>query len=144
MKIEPRPDSNRGVRKAIPIYSSHLDLMRGLAALTVMFGHLKFFLGGIGRLPDANTLSAGGRGFVPPLLPNPNQMNPAHEAVIVFFVLSGVLVGGSVFRERAQGTFSWSLYLLKRLSRLLTVLVPALLVGLVFDSGTRYLLQHYP
>jgi peptidoglycan/LPS O-acetylase OafA/YrhL len=45
MMIDPQPDPGRAVRKEVPIYSSHLDLFRGLAAITVMVGHLKFFLG---------------------------------------------------------------------------------------------------
>jgi peptidoglycan/LPS O-acetylase OafA/YrhL len=137
MTIYPLPGPNRAVCQDVPIYSSHFDLFRGLAALAVMIGHLKFFLGGI-RGP-----ATGGVGFVPPLAENPNQMNPAHEAVIVFFVLSGVLVGGSVLRDRKTKLFSWSLYLLRRLSRLLTVLLPALLVGFLVDSATRHLLLHY-
>ncbi len=137
MTIYPLLDPNRAVRQDIPIYSSHFDLIRGLAALAVMIGHLKFFLGGIG------SPARGSGGFVPPLAANPNQMNPAHEAVIVFFVLSGVLVGGSVLREQRTKSFSWNLYLLRRLSRLLTVLIPALLLGFVIDSATRHLLLHF-
>jgi peptidoglycan/LPS O-acetylase OafA/YrhL len=138
MTIDPLADANRARRREIPLYSLHLDLIRGLAALAVMIGHLKFFLGSLGRP------ASGGGGFVPPLAPDPNQMNPAHEAVIVFFVLSGVLVGGSVLREHGARTFSWGQYLLKRLSRLLTVLVPALLIGFVIDSTTKYVLLQYP
>jgi peptidoglycan/LPS O-acetylase OafA/YrhL len=139
MTIDPQPDPRRAVRQEIPIYSSHLDLLRGLAAITVMVGHLKFFLGSLGK-----PYSGGGEmRFGPPLAPNPNQMNPAHEAVIIFFVLSGVLVGGSVLREQGAQLFSWGPYLLRRLSRLLTVLVPALLIGFVIDSTTRHLIAHF-
>jgi peptidoglycan/LPS O-acetylase OafA/YrhL len=137
MMIDPQPDPGRAVRKEVPIYSSHLDLFRGLAAITVMVGHLKFFLGSL-----AKPYSGGEMRFGPPLVPNPNQMNPAHEAVIIFFVLSGVLVGGSVLREQGKQLFSWGPYLLRRLSRLLTVLVPALLIGFVIDSTTRHLIAH--
>jgi peptidoglycan/LPS O-acetylase OafA/YrhL len=59
-----------------------------------------------------------------------------HEAVMVFFVLSGFLVGGSVLK--ASFKFSWRTYLVARMSRLYVVLIPALLVVFVCDSaGSR-------
>jgi peptidoglycan/LPS O-acetylase OafA/YrhL len=137
MTIYASTDPKRDVSKKIPAYSAHLDLIRGLAALTVMVGHLKFFLGSMGRT------ATGNGGFAPPLADNANPMNPAHEAVIVFFLLSGVLVGGSVLRDLGAKRFLWDSYLVRRLSRLLTVLVPALLIGFILDSTTKYLLlQH--
>jgi peptidoglycan/LPS O-acetylase OafA/YrhL len=56
-----------------------------------------------------------------------------HQAVIVFFVLSGFLVGGYVYAAVAEGRWSWSEYFAKRLIRLLTVLVPALVLTAVWD-----------
>lgn len=50
------------------------------------------------------------------------------EAVAVFFVLSGFLVGGQVLRQSREGRFVWAEFLIKRLSRLWTVLVPGLVV----------------
>lgn len=138
MKIYASTDPKRGVAKVTPAYSAHLDLIRGLAALTVMVGHLKFFLGSVGRPVS------GGGGYAPPLADNANAMNPAHEAVIVFFLLSGVLVGGSVLRELNAKRFFWGSYLVRRLSRLLTVLVPALLIGLILDSATKYVVLQHP
>jgi peptidoglycan/LPS O-acetylase OafA/YrhL len=57
-----------------------------------------------------------------------------HQAVIVFFVLSGYLVGGSVIRALRNDDWSWSRYFTHRLVRLWLVLIPALLLGLVWDQ----------
>jgi peptidoglycan/LPS O-acetylase OafA/YrhL len=54
--------------------------------------------------------------------------------VIVFFVLSGFLVGGSVIKAHRQGQWRWTGYLSRRLSRLWIVIVPALLLTLFWDS----------
>jgi peptidoglycan/LPS O-acetylase OafA/YrhL len=56
-----------------------------------------------------------------------------NQAVIVFFVLSGYLVGGSVLRSVRKGNWSWRAYLLARMSRLYVVLLPALLLGGALD-----------
>jgi peptidoglycan/LPS O-acetylase OafA/YrhL len=58
-----------------------------------------------------------------------------HQWVIVFFVLSGYLVGGSVLRSVAVNHWSWRVYLLNRLTRLYAVLIPALVFGGLLDLG---------
>lgn len=61
------------------------------------------------------------------------------EAVMVFFVLSGFWIASAVDRLRHSDRF-WSEYLVRRLSRLLVVLVPALLIGGALDLvGARVL-----
>jgi peptidoglycan/LPS O-acetylase OafA/YrhL len=55
-----------------------------------------------------------------------------HQAVMVFFVLSGLFVGGAVLRNRAH--FNWQKYSIARLSRLWVVLIPALLVTALVDQ----------
>ena len=63
-----------------------------------------------------------------------------HHAVLVFFVLSGYLVGGSVLRAARAGRWSWEDYLTRRAARLYVVLVPALLLTTGLDHlGIRYL-----
>ena len=57
----------------------------------------------------------------------------AHQAVVVFFVLSGFLVGGSVHQLHGCHRWSWSGYAVQRLSRLWAVLVPCLVLTLVWD-----------
>lgn len=56
-----------------------------------------------------------------------------HEAVIVFFVLSGFLVGGISSLKALQGRFSLKDYAVGRFSRIYVVLIPALLLTAVLD-----------
>jgi peptidoglycan/LPS O-acetylase OafA/YrhL len=107
--------------------SDHLDLMRGGAAILVMLGHLRnLFL-----VSPAEVASNAGvlvkfvyliSGF-------------SHFAVMIFFALSGFLVGGSVIRGRMEGKWSWSAYFATRLTRLWIVLIPALLLGALWDHS---------
>lgn len=57
-----------------------------------------------------------------------------HQAVMIFFVLSGYLVGGSVIAAMQSGKWSWREYLLRRMSRLWLVLIPALFLTLFWDK----------
>lgn len=60
-----------------------------------------------------------------------------HQAVIVFFVLSGYWVGGSALRNFSGGRFELLEYSVARILRLWIVLVPALLITQILDrSGT--------
>ena len=56
-----------------------------------------------------------------------------HQAVMIFFALSGFLVGGKALDDIRACRFSWSRYLLRRLTRLWIVIVPALLLTLMLD-----------
>jgi peptidoglycan/LPS O-acetylase OafA/YrhL len=65
-----------------------------------------------------------------------------HLAVVVFFCLSGYLVGGEVVREFLAGKFQWRKYIVKRVARIYPVYLLALLLTLVLDSiGVRYFNQ---
>jgi peptidoglycan/LPS O-acetylase OafA/YrhL len=55
-------------------------------------------------------------------------------SVVVFFVLSGYLVGGRVFAGIAAGTFSLQEYALSRFARLYPPLLAALLLCALFDQ----------
>ena len=109
-----------------------LDLMRGLAAVLVLWQHLHDVY-----LVDYNQAA--------PLSSHPHWLWPLYltisagnQAVVIFFVLSGYLVGGSVFRWFSNDTWSWGRYLTHRLVRLWVVLLPAL-VMCVFWDGLRKL-----
>jgi peptidoglycan/LPS O-acetylase OafA/YrhL len=100
-----------------------LDLIRGLSALLVCFDHVAHFYIDESKteLPQFVTwlflaLKHSG-GF----------------AVMVFFVLSGYLVGGSVISKYAKNTFRFRDYFIDRLSRLWVVLIPALIVTVCWD-----------
>lgn len=97
--------------------------MRGLAALAVCVGHLRaVMMEDFSRLTQHTGLFDKAFYLVSGI---------GHQAVIVFFVLSGYLVGGSVLARWPD--FDWRIYAIARLSRLWTVLVPALLLTLVVD-----------
>jgi peptidoglycan/LPS O-acetylase OafA/YrhL len=66
-----------------------------------------------------------------------------HEAVMVFFVISGYLVGGKVWSLSREGRFGWRRYLADRASRLYAVLLVALLLGALLDwSGYLFFNQY--
>lgn len=123
--------SQRAKQGSFPLYSLHLDLIRGLAALLVLVGHLRVVLTG-----HSGTAS----GFqTPGFLKHPeNTTGLGHAAVVVFFVLSGYLVGGAAVRDLKKRRFSWLSYALKRIVRLWTVLIPTLLLGAFFDLLSRH------
>jgi peptidoglycan/LPS O-acetylase OafA/YrhL len=109
--------------------SVHLDALRGAAAVIVLLSHSRALYFSSFVAPPGRTLqthhpaTADVRGHVP----------LATEAVVIFFVLSGYLVGGSVLRTIRFSRWSWRPYLIKRLTRLLVVLVPAILLGVTLD-----------
>ena len=110
--------------------SIHLDALRGIAAVGVCLSHLRdFFFKDYPQLPHHNAALA--------LVYLATGLG--HQWVIVFFVLSGYLVGGSVLRSLAINRWSWKGYLLNRLTRLYTVLVPALVLGGLLDVAGIHL-----
>jgi len=103
-----------------------LDLIRGSAALLVVMGHLRSLMfenwkgGDIFAYFFYAITSLG------------------HQAVIVFFVLSGFFVGGSFIADKNKDIFKYSI---KRISRFYTVLIPALVLTWIIDSIGIYLLK---
>jgi peptidoglycan/LPS O-acetylase OafA/YrhL len=104
--------------------SAHLDVIRAAAAWAVMWGHLRtlFFM-------DFQHLHSPGwllgalyffTGF-------------GHQAVMVFFVLSGFLISATVIKSHISGTWSWREYAINRSTRLYVVLIPGLLLGSLWD-----------
>jgi len=104
--------------------------MRGLAALTVMAGHTRelFFASLAGTAAAASTVALASQ------KPEAKSITIGNEAVMIFFVLSGYLVGGSVLRSVWKGNWSWRTYLGKRLTRLWVVLIPAILFSVALDN----------
>ncbi len=115
-----------GETAPLPAYSVHMDACRAIAAFLVFAGHARLLFfgehGGRGAAATAVGSEAGAHG---------NGLG--HQAVIVFFVLSGYLVGGSAWRAIRERRWSWHSYLLQRLTRLWIVLIPALLIGGALD-----------
>ncbi|MBF6568682.1 MAG: acyltransferase [Candidatus Binataceae bacterium] len=108
--------------------SAHLDALRGIAAIAVLGFHFRgtFFV-------DLDPARAGWllRLFY-------FMTDLGHQAVMIFFVLSGYLIGASVLRNFHEQRWSWQPYLINRLSRLWTVLIPALVLGALWDRGGMF------
>lgn len=105
--------------------SIHLDMARGLAAFAVLISHVRGFF------------------FVPYHELNHHSMvisaiyaatSLGHQAVIVFFVLSGFFIVTTVVGSFRNRTWSWTVYLVNRIVRLSLVLIPALFLCLLLDS----------
>jgi peptidoglycan/LPS O-acetylase OafA/YrhL len=110
--------------------SVHFDALRGVAAVGVCLSHLRdIFFRDYSQLEHHSSLLALGH----------LATGLGHQWVIIFFVLSGNLVGGSVLRAHATGRWAWSGYLFNRLTRLYIVLIPALVLGGVLDTAGLHL-----
>ena len=107
-----------------PRASAHLDMVRGTAALAVMLGHVRaLFFVDYSHLLTRNSL-VGGAYLLTSL---------GHQAVLVFFVLSGFFISRSVLDSFRKSRWSWKIFLVNRLTRLLLVLVPGLLLCALWD-----------
>lgn len=94
----------------------------------VVAGHLRAFLFD-SYIPDNNLSSAAFYCFT----------GFSGQAVIIFFSLSGFLVGGKTFLDLKKRNFNWAFYMLRRLTRLWVVVIPALILTLGFDLiGERF------
>jgi peptidoglycan/LPS O-acetylase OafA/YrhL len=104
--------------------SAHLDLIRGVAACAVMWGHLRtLFFVEYQRVANPSA----------PLKAIYFLTGFGHQAVVAFFVLSGFLISFSMFNSLAAEKWSWSEYAIHRSARLYVVLIPGLLLGLLWD-----------
>ena len=121
------------MRSTIKSYSVWLDAIRGIAALVVFLGHARVvFIGSfMNRVPQQAPDLAAAAGKATEHAPMLTSFG--HMAVIVFFVLSGYLVGGGAIRTLRNGRWSGSGYAIQRLSRLWTVLIPVLILGYLLD-----------
>lgn len=103
-----------------------LDALRGLAALLVLSGHIRAYaLHNFGEIDQPGLLLKVFY-FLTGL---------GHQAVVIFFALSGFLVGGQALADILTGRFLWSRYLLRRLTRLWIVVIPTLLLTFLLDKG---------
>jgi peptidoglycan/LPS O-acetylase OafA/YrhL len=103
----------------------YLDLARALAALLVALEHLRAFV-----FVDYHTLVR------PPLVLSAFYLVTGfgRQSVMVFFVLSGFLVGGAVLSRYEATQWSWRDYAITRMTRLWIVLLPALLLTALWDN----------
>ncbi|HVX35953.1 MAG TPA: acyltransferase [Hyphomicrobium sp.] len=104
-----------------------LDLLRGAAALAVFFCHVRgaAFVE-FGALPASQKTTAVATFFA--------LTRMGHEAVLVFFVLSGFLVGGSAINRALQKQFDARAYAIDRATRIFIPLIPACILTVVIGS----------
>lgn len=110
-------------------HSMLISLLRGLAAMVVAAAHLR-----------AQVYPGFAEVTKPPLLFQGIAFTAgfAYLAVIVFFVLSGWLVGGS-FLNKLDADRAFRNYMIDRVSRLWVVLVPTFLVVLLAGAAVGVL-----
>lgn len=105
--------------------SLFLHFLRIFSALIVCLGHIKEFL--FVHMDDSAP-------FLEKLIRLFLGLGPG--AVLVFFFLSGYLVGGSVIRSLIKQDLSFGTYIFDRLTRLWIVLFPALLLTFGLNTIT--------
>ncbi len=101
-----------------------LDSLRAVAAIMVCLAHWSYLF-----FIDYPQVAVHRRLLYLPYV----LCSAGHQAVVVFFVLSGYLVGGHVLRALRTSRWSWRTYLVQRGTRLWIVLIPALVIGGVLD-----------
>ena len=104
--------------------SASLDLLRGISALAVVSGHARaLFLTPWEKVANKNTPARAAY-----LL-----SGAGHQAVMMFFVLSGFLIVSSSGRKAQVHRWRLDEYLWERVCRLATVVWPALLLTALLD-----------
>jgi peptidoglycan/LPS O-acetylase OafA/YrhL len=107
-------------------HSILISLLRGLAALVVAAAHVRAqTLPRLGSVPDP-TLWFQALAFFSGF---------AHQAVVIFFVISGWLVGGSLLNKMNRAN-AILVYCIDRITRMWMVLIPAFLVTILFGAMT--------
>ena len=106
-------------------HSILISVLRGLAAFIVAIAHLRAAMYPALRDVADPPLWFQGLAFVSGF---------AHQAVLVFFVISGWLVGGSLL-NRIGTPHAVANYAIDRTTRLWTVLIPTFLLSFVFALG---------
>jgi peptidoglycan/LPS O-acetylase OafA/YrhL len=103
----------------------HLDAVRAAAAFLVFISHLRGFVFlPYGKLAHHSPLDMAVWSIT----------GIGHQAVMIFFVLSGFFITRSVLEDESRGGFHLRTYLTKRLTRLWIVLLPCLVLTLVWDG----------
>lgn len=106
-----------------------LDFLRFVAALLVVLAHARGFL-----FQEYSALDSDSRNLAVVAFYALSRLG--HESVVIFFVLSGYLVGGKAFQRIARGTFMSSDYSVDRAARIWIPLIPALVLsGLVANEA---------
>src|SRR3979409_401158 len=95
-----------------------LDLIRGIAAIMVLTGHLRALI--FADYSQQQAVPIIGKIFY-------FLTGFGHQAVVIFFVLSGFFITKSIYGSLQKNQWSVSIYAIHRLSRLWMVLITGLL-----------------
>lgn len=130
--------AKRGIRLCEPepgddtCQSLLISLLRGLCAIQVAAAHLRAeFFPGLRAIAEPSLAYQGLAFFT----------GFAHQAVVLFFLISGWLVGGSLMAKIGRPQ-ALQAYAIDRLSRLWTVLIPTFLLMLLFGVLAGQLLPN--
>ncbi|OUL29867.1 hypothetical protein BV372_22480 [Nostoc sp. T09] len=104
--------------------SSFLDFSRWVAAFVVVISHLRNLLFADYEIIENKNIAIRAFYFLTGF---------GHQAVIIFFVLSGFLIAGSIFSHLKANKFSLLRYFIDRFSRIYIVFPLSLITGLIFD-----------
>ncbi len=110
--------------------SRDLDLLRACSALVVVLGHVRGLFFVEWKLVLKPSIAQRAAYLVTSF---------GHEAVMVFFVLSGFFISSTVLRAAKYHQWSWQRYLIQRGTRIWIVLVPAVVLGLLWDYAGIHL-----
>jgi peptidoglycan/LPS O-acetylase OafA/YrhL len=119
-----------------------LDLFRWFSALIVVIGHSRAVFFVPWDQVERQNLLATGFYFI---------SGWGDYGVLMFFAISGFLIGGGALEKTRAGDFSFKQYFINRWTRIYIVLVPALLLvwaldaaGLQWLNGLGIYTQEYP
>ncbi|MFN0043085.1 MAG: acyltransferase family protein [Alphaproteobacteria bacterium] len=113
-------------RRIAPRGSVLLDFLRAGAAALVMLGHVR----GLYFVNYASVEESG-----PIMAVFYFATGLGHQAVMIFFVLSGYFIASNALAVMGDGRWTWRWYLARRVTRLTVVLWPALAIGAAIDAG---------
>ncbi len=109
------------------------DFFRGMAAFVVLIGHLRALV--FKDFVPTNSIFEKGFYFITGF---------GHQAVVVFFVLSGFFIVRSIEKSVEKNKWSYKDYSINRITRLWIVLIPALFMSLLLDNiGLFYFSDAY-
>lgn len=105
-------------------FSTFLNVSRWVAAFLVVIAHARHLILVDYKLAVAPNVLVKSLYFFTGL---------GHEAVVIFFVISGYLVGGLTWQKWRSKGVDVAQYMIARTSRIYTVLIPGLLIGGLLD-----------